>query len=770
MSLLSKQTNITPNDYFFQLANVSSLVSNNISAITVRAGLGSFDNISSLNISSGSLAAGSISTGFLAVTAIETASIVKAYEFSSVFTYADEGTVSTLFTQHIILDQATLDVIGGTVLLLNGNPIATTNVAISSLSDWAAFPAICTLKMSGSNIENAGNIYCQNIYNSLNVQTDTASVLTSLTSPSATFTNSRVNSGLSTVNFVASNAILSNVSSVANRGNTYFGNQAIFSSLNTNAVSTGTINGGAYVSGSNWWNYPAGGTVSMNQNTLNGGSNFSITGSNITIVGSNQLSNTCRDFTVVADEGINIASVANVNLTAQNGTYGAVNITANGGFNNGVNGVVNITANGSQVAGVGQGGTVNITANTPLGFSNLTSKIAINASGVNSYAGAIPPVASLAGYNYIHGDAGVNITAGLPSVFPNIPLTCYLYGTAGVTTSSDFYCPTIYPYFNGVTNPPDLAIQGRITNLFNQVYVTLSNVKYLDMDFFALIRKVKGINFCNTNGTNYISNADTIQGSNSISGYNSISATNVGFTTATGTTVNSSNVNTSNIVASNTINGNLINGNIITGSNYVSTLGLNISSINGFAAFGSKSIRVQGDVAQVQLSNTTGQKGTLNLLMRQNYAELQSFNSNFTTPLDMRFKADNFAFNLDTQNIVGGIEVDISGSTQIENGFLRVGTRDAAGTEIYDQYINISTIKQPVIQWGKAFGSGGSGDVLVTLSTAYGNSNYVVLPVMEDPTPARMSAAVLSRSTFRIYWANAGGGAQTMAFSAMGDL
>jgi hypothetical protein len=318
---------------------------------------------------------------------------------------------------------------------------------------------------------------------------------------------------------------------------------------------------------------------------------------------------------MTADTGINIASIADINLTAQNGNRGQINLTANSGFNNGVAGTVNITANGGQVAGVGTGGTVNITANTPIGFSNLTSKISINASGVNSYAGTIPPIASLYGYNFIYGQNGVNICAGLPSAFPNVPFTTFLYGTAGVTTSSDFYCPNIYPYWDGLITPPDLNITGRyiIPNLA-QVYVNLSNVKRIYMDSFAEIQNPKLINM--DSGT--ISNANTITGNGTITGF---------------TTLSASNVNTSNILASNTIT---VSSNIVA-SNYISTQNMNLSSINGFAKFGSKSMVVNGDVAQIQLSNNnnTGSGTILNLLSRINTSEIQSFNSNFTTPLPL---------------------------------------------------------------------------------------------------------------------------------------
>lgn len=564
MSLLGKQTNVTPHDYFFLLANVSTLTADGIRAKTISTGTltAGTANIQTVNTDF-------ISTNYLLAQSISSQNTETNYaEISTIFCL--NGLISSFKTNNVILDGNTLDTGGagfGAVLLLNGLPIATGTSSLSSIQDWSFFPSLSTLQMGTYDIKDAGNITCQNIFNALNVQTDTLSALTSFTSPAGTVTNLRA-TNFSTVNSVNSNVVGRNISSISLQSQV-----GIFGGVSSLGVSTGSINGQPFISGSNWWSYPAGGTVSMNGNTLNGGSNFAITTSNLTITASNSFSNLCDDFTVIADEGANVGSVANVNLTAQNGTYGAVNITANGGFNNGINGVVNVTANGAQLSGVGQGGSVNITANTPLGFSNLTSKISLSASGINSYAGAIPPIASLAGYNYIYGTGGVNITAGIPSIFPNVPFTTFLYGTAGVTVGASLYAPSIYPYWDGTATPPDLEIAGRyiIPNLA-QVYVTLSNVKYLDMDFFALIRQVKGINFCNGYSNNYISNADSIQGSNSISGYATISGTTVGGTTGNFVTLNGTNITGSNSIVSPSI----------TASNLLSTTNLRVSSINGF--------------------------------------------------------------------------------------------------------------------------------------------------------------------------------------------
>ena len=627
--VLPNQTNATPTDAFFLRANVSTLVVNNLSASNITALTGTISTLGTDFIESAY-----VSTGYLQVDSISSQYTETNFaEISSIFVL--NGFISSFITNNIILDGNTLDTGGagfGSVLLLNGLPIATGSSTLSSIQDWSFFPAVSTLQMNGYNISNAGNITSQNVYNALNIQTDTLAVLTSATSPSLTTTNLRT-SNLSSVNTVLSNATISGAVS----GGSFTGGVGTFTGLSSLSVSTGTVNGQPFISGSNWSQYPAVSLVNLAGNTLSNtasvlGTNIGLTaGSNIGLTASNDVNMTATDYNITADGGIVVSDITNINLTAQNGNRGAINLTANSGFNNGVAGQIFLTANGGQVGGVGTGGTIELTANTPLGFSNLTSKITLNASGINSYAGSIPALASAYGYNFIYGQNGVYIASGLPPGLPNVPGTTYIYGTLGIEMPSDAYMKNIYPYFDGITTPPDLNITGRyITPNLAQVNVRMSNVRYIYMQqgTQALIDGVGTINM--SNGT--ISNANNIGGTGTISGYTNISGTNLGFTTATGTTVNSSAVNTNNLVASNTIT-----TNSILSSNLMSTTAMNLSSINGFTSFGTKSIRVLGDVAQIQLSNNNpGGAGTiLNLLSRVATSEIQSFNSNFTTPLPL---------------------------------------------------------------------------------------------------------------------------------------
>jgi hypothetical protein len=293
-----------------------------------------------------------------------------------------------------------------------------------------------------------------------------------------------------------------------------------------------TINTGGAGSASNWANYPAVTNINANTNNINNAgtvtafafngtnveatnisagttgsgkfmvlTNNSITGSSTdgitvslpygnlsTTVLSGNISNTAigitnavsNNYDITADAGINPLVAANVNMTAKNGNGGKVNITADPGSIAAFGGSVNITANGGTVyvprpppdppLPVTVGGEVNITANTGGGLYTLTSAINLSAAGINSYAGAIPPFGSLAGYNFIYGTGGVSLCAGLPASGVQFPGTTYIYGIGipgvaggvrlqspqGIQMLSDTYIENLYPLDgNGLT------IQGR---------------------------------------------------------------------------------------------------------------------------------------------------------------------------------------------------------------------------------------------------------------------------------------------------------------------
>lgn len=766
MSLYTNQVSVNSSNYFFLLANVSTLRANeiiakNISTNSITGGTANFSTVTGIrgifnDISCNTLEANSISSLNLETNFAEMSSLVCL-----------DGLISSILTTNVILDGNTLDTGGagaGAVLLLNGFPIVTGGLSsFSTLADWSYFPALSSVNFANQNILQAGNINCQNIFNALNVQTDSASILTSLTAPSGVITNLR-NTNFSTVSAVGSNItvsqnlLASNISTgtINGQSGTFRGLSSLTlstgtvtaGSLSTNTLSTGTINGVPFISGSNWSQYPANSVVNLANNTLSNTSNIVGTqiamtvASNIGLTASNDINMAATDLSATIDGGINIADIATVNITAQNGNRGRINLTANSGFNNGVAGDIFITANGGSVLGVGTGGTIELTANTPIGLSNLTSKISLSASGINSYAGVVPPLASAFGYNFIYGTNGVYLAAGIPPGLPNVPGTCYIYGTLGIEMPSDLYLKNIYPYWDGITTPPDINIEGRyiIPNLA-QVCVRMSNVRQIDFQSNVttymsncdnIAMSANGVittsNLSATNGTiGTLSNTTIVGAGGNISGYNTISATNGSFTTLSNT----------NIVGAGS---GQINGYV-----GMSTLAMNLSSINGFASFGSKSIRVSGDVAQVQCyNNNPGGIGTnLNLLSRVAYTEIQSFNSNFTDARPLVLRA----------------------------GYISTGDTFYMNSTIMGSNLNsIAGVRQPFIQYSTIATTGGSGNQQVELPVYYADSNYIVQVTMKDTSPAQLSVDVESQSSFSIYWGNAGGGAHDIGWTSFGNL
>jgi len=193
--------------------------------------------------------------------------------------------------------------------------------------------------------------------------------------------------------------------------------------------------------------------------------------------------NSGNDVSILADGGLNPLITPAVNLTSQNGSGGQVNLVADKGSVVALGGRVSINANGGTVyvpqeppappLAITVGGEIDINANTGGGgLYTATSAIKLSAAGINSYAGAIPAVSSVLGYNFIYGSLGVSLCAGLPASGFQIPGTTYLYGVGipgvaggvrlespqGIQMLSNTYIENLYPLDgNGLT------IQGRST-------------------------------------------------------------------------------------------------------------------------------------------------------------------------------------------------------------------------------------------------------------------------------------------------------------------
>ena len=218
---------------------------------------------------------------------------------------------------------------------------------------------------------------------------------------------------------------------------------------------------------------------------------------NVTVYNSATI-NTGNDVSIKADPGLNPLYTGAINLTAQNGNQGQINIVANPGSVVANGGKVLIQANGGTTyipqpppappTPVTVGGLVEIDANTGSGgLYTLTSAIKMSAAGINSYAGAIPSIGSLAGYNFIYGTAGVNLCAGLPSAGFQYPGTIYQYAIGsplyggirlespfGIQMLSNTYIENLYPLDGNGLN-----IQGRS---LPTGYVNITDVATLTMN------------------------------------------------------------------------------------------------------------------------------------------------------------------------------------------------------------------------------------------------------------------------------------------------
>lgn len=69
---------------------------------------------------------------------------------------------------------------------------------------------------------------------------------------------------------------------------------------------------------------------------------------------------------------------------------------------------------------------------------------------------------------------------------------------------------------------------------------------------------------------------------------------------------------------------------------------------------------------------------------------------------------------------------------------------------------------------GRVTTSGSTGSTVVTLTTPYPDVNYFPFATMADTNPAEMSVAIISASSFTIYWQSGGGGSHTIAWTTIG--
>jgi hypothetical protein len=291
--------------------------------------------------------------------------------------------------------------------------------------------------------------------------------------------------------------------------------------------------GGVNLNSSTWSQYPALQNVQMSNFsmsnlsgisassnfTANVSSNYVLNARTIKNTSFSTISNECTIFDVTTDT-INPLGGSKINLIANNGSGGEITLNAKSSITGSIGGKVSITADGGNTGGFVYGGLVEITANTggalPTGF---TSAIKMSAASVLSYAGAVSPFASVAGYNFVYGTAGVNLIAGVPSVLPNVPGSIFMTGDIGILGSSggvrikkgvsvDFITPLP---LNG-----DLIVSGNPAG----DKVQLSNVRSLGMEGditglgnLTMTGNIGGVS------TITMSNVGAITGVNTINGF-----------------------------------------------------------------------------------------------------------------------------------------------------------------------------------------------------------------------------------------------------------
>jgi len=245
-------------------------------------------------------------------------------------------------------------------------------------------------------------------------------------------------------------------------------NLATFTATQISTASLGisSINGSAYVPVSQWASYYASGDVQLDGHTLFGGTNC-----NMNIVGQNGNTNLISqqsNVNIISQSGsVNISSYTSANVNATDvlikaQTYSPINtptvtVESRGGPSGGNvtlaayagnvpteaavgYGRVSLQAYGSSNATLNLGGLIDITAysgSLPITLLTGTSALRMNAAAVNMSAGYVNALPSFAGSWTAYATNIASIVTGpIPSVFPQIPGTVYIYGFGAVRLDS----------------------------------------------------------------------------------------------------------------------------------------------------------------------------------------------------------------------------------------------------------------------------------------------------------------------------------------------
>ena len=461
------------------------------------------------------------------------ANSINANSISSQTIVSASGNISTVTTRDIVLDGNILTTAGTNELLLNGIPIATTQ-NISSLADWSYDPAVSTVIMGANPISfgDAGAAIFGSVDGAIFISTIDDIFLEATTIRVKGVLDAPQIGNLSTVEGQATATVTLNNSGQGWTFKDYISVSTLQDVSTINGQPIGT-------SASTWATYPATQDVNLNSFSLNSTNQLNLnTGGNLTqltagsgntllvngtpVGGGGNVSDWANFAAVstinvnnqglVSDNGLNITQTSRIDMLAQNGLQGAINLraaagaagigggainlTADGGstlLDSGLFGAIRLTANPGTAAGVTTGGLISLTANSGGALANLTSAVKLTGGSVVSYAGVVSPIGSLFGYNYVYGTLGVSLAAGLPPGALQTPGTVYVYGTTGIVLNSDVYTTAIYPYWSGLGAPANLSINGR-TTVDGSASVVLNNVATMSMEGSGAITGVQTIN------------------------------------------------------------------------------------------------------------------------------------------------------------------------------------------------------------------------------------------------------------------------------------
>lgn len=302
-------------------------------------------------------------------------------------------------------------------------------------------------------------------------------------------------------------------------------------SAGTNGVTGAT--GTAGTNGTTGATGPTGSSASANLwSTFNAVSNVTLAGNNITSGGGNSatitgdtnltLQSTAANVivdayasnqqlarattTLTTDRGANVIQPAIMNLTAQGGSGGGIELNAKAGYQDLVGyGAVALNAYGSTNDPLFTlGGKIDLTAYSAGAgdYGGATSRVSASAATIALSAGAAPVLPGLAGSMNIFGQGAVSIVASVvPPVLPQIPETIYAYGLfgvnlespAGIQMLSDTYAGNVYP-----RSGSDLVLQGRT---LPNGYVRIQDCTNFDMVGAGAITGVNTINGSPYSGT-----------------------------------------------------------------------------------------------------------------------------------------------------------------------------------------------------------------------------------------------------------------------------